>query len=146
MATASQAPVATDLQQLARDHLWMHFSRMGAYGPDHEMPIITRAEGCYVWDEHGNRYLDGLSGLFCCNAGHGRTELGEAAARQIEELDFYTLWSYAHPGAIELATRIASLTPDPLNRVFFTSGGSEAVESALKLSRAYHRVHGKGQK
>jgi len=146
MATASQAPAGTDLQQLARQHLWMHFSRMGSYGPDHEIPIITRAEGCYVYDEHGNRYLDGLSGLFCCNAGHGRTEYGEAAARQIEELDFYTLWSYAHPKAIELAARIASMTPGTLNRVFFTSGGSEAVESALKLARNYHRVHGKGQK
>src|SRR5436305_236770 len=146
MATASQAPAGTDLQQLARQHLWMHFSRMGGYGPDHEIPIITRAEGCYVYDEHGNRYLDGLSGLFCCNAGHGRTEYGEAAARQVEELDFYTLWSYAHPKAIELAARIASMTPGDLNRVFFTSGGSEAVESALKLARNYHRVHGKGQK
>jgi adenosylmethionine-8-amino-7-oxononanoate aminotransferase len=146
MATASQAPAGTDLQQLARQHLWMHFSRMGGYGPDHEIPIITRAEGCYVYDEHGNRYLDGLSGLFCCNAGHGRTEYGEAAARQVEELDFYTLWSYAHPKAIELAARIASMTPGDLNRVFFTSGGSEAVESALKLARNYHRIHGKGQK
>ncbi len=146
MATASQAPAGTDLQQMARRHLWMHFSRMGGYGPDHEIPIITRAEGCYVFDEHGNRYLDGLSGLFCVNAGHGRTEYGEAAARQVEELDFYTLWSYAHPRAIELASRIASLAPGDLNRVFFTSGGSEAVESALKLARNYHRMHGKGQK
>jgi adenosylmethionine-8-amino-7-oxononanoate aminotransferase len=146
MATASQAPAGTDLQQLARRHLWMHFSRMGSYGPDHEVPIITRAEGCYVYDEHGNRYLDGLSGLFCVNAGHGRTEYGEAAARQVEELDFYTLWSYAHPRAIELAARIAALAPGDLNRVFFTSGGSEAVESALKLARNYHRMHGKGQK
>jgi adenosylmethionine-8-amino-7-oxononanoate aminotransferase len=124
----------------------MHFSRMGTYGPDHEIPIITRADGCYVYDEHGKRYLDGLSGLFCVNAGHGRVEYGEAAARQIEELDFYTLWSYAHPRAIELAARIASLAPEGLNRVFFTSGGSEAVESALKLARNYHRLHGKGQK
>ncbi|HEX7294028.1 MAG TPA: aspartate aminotransferase family protein [Solirubrobacterales bacterium] len=146
MATASQAPAGTDLQQMARRHLWMHFSRMGAYSPDHEIPIITRAEGCYVYDEQGNRYLDGLSGLFCVNAGHGRTEYGEAAARQVEELDFYTLWSYAHPKAIELAARIASMAPGDLNRVFFTSGGSEAVESALKLARNYHRMHGKGQK
>ena len=146
MATASEAPAGIDLQQMAQRHLWMHFSRMGGYGPDHEIPIITRAEGCYVYDDHGNRYLDGLSGLFCVNAGHGRTEYGEAAARQVEELDFYILWSYAHPKAIELAARIASLAPGDLNRVFFTSGGSEAVESALKLARNYHRVHGKGQK
>ena len=147
MATAPQteSPTDTSLQELARRHLWLHFARMGAY-EDHEMPIIVRGEGCYVWDEHGNRYLDGLSGLFCVNAGHGRSELGEAAARQVEELDFYVLWSYAHPRAIELAARIASLAPYDLNRVFFTSGGSEAVESALKLARNYHRLHGKGQK
>jgi adenosylmethionine-8-amino-7-oxononanoate aminotransferase len=145
MAIASPQ-VDTELQQLARRHLWMHFSRMGGYNADHPIPIITRAEGCYVYDEHGKRYLDGLSGLFCVNAGHGRTEIGEAAARQVEELDFFTLWSYAHPRAIELAARIASLAPGELNRVFFTDGGSEAVESALKLSRNFHRMHGKGQK
>jgi adenosylmethionine-8-amino-7-oxononanoate aminotransferase len=148
MAIASQTgtSVGADLQQQAMRHLWMHFSRMGSYGPDHEIPIIARGEGCYVYDERGNRYLDGLSALFCVNAGHGRTELGEAAARQVEELDFYTLWSYAHPRAIELATRIAALAPGGLNRVFFTSGGGEAVESALKLARNYHRMLGKGQK
>jgi adenosylmethionine-8-amino-7-oxononanoate aminotransferase len=146
MATMPQEKVGSELQELARRHLWMHFSRMGGYGPDHEIPIITRGEGCYVYDQHGKRYLDGLSALFCVNAGHGRTEIGEAAARQVEELDFYTLWSYAHPRAIELAARIASLAPGDLNRVFFTSGGSEAVESAIKLSRNYHRIHGKGQK
>jgi adenosylmethionine-8-amino-7-oxononanoate aminotransferase len=138
--------VEASLQESARRHLWMHFSRMGTYSDDHEIPIITRGDGCYVYDEHGNRYLDGLSGLFCVNAGHGRTELGEAAARQVEELDFYTLWSYAHPRAIELAARIAGLAPGDLNRVFFTSGGSEAVESALKLARNFHRMRGNGQK
>jgi adenosylmethionine-8-amino-7-oxononanoate aminotransferase len=148
MAIASQTAgaVGAQLQEQAMRHLWMHFSRMGAYGRGREIPIIVRGEGCYVYDEHGNRYLDGLSALFCVNAGHGRTELGEAAARQIEELDFYTLWGFAHPRAIELASRIASLAPGDLNRVFFTSGGSEAVESALKLARNYHRLRGKGQK
>jgi adenosylmethionine-8-amino-7-oxononanoate aminotransferase len=145
MATAPQV-VDSELQKMAREHLWMHFSRMGAYSPEHEIPLITRADGCYVYDEHGNRYLDGLSALFCVNAGHGRAEYGEAAARQVEELDFFTLWSYAHPRAIELAARIAGLAPGDLNRVFFTDGGSEAVESALKLARNFHRVHGKGQK
>ena len=121
-STATPAKAATtNLQELAKRHLWMHFTRMGAYA-EAEVPIIVRGEGPYVYDEHGNRYLDGLSGLFCSNAGHGRTEIGEAAARQVEELDFTTLWSYAHPRAIELASRIASLTPGDLNRVFFTSG------------------------
>jgi adenosylmethionine-8-amino-7-oxononanoate aminotransferase len=133
------------LQELAKRHLWMHFTRMGAY-QDSEVPIITRGEGCYVYDEHGKRYLDGLSGLFCVNAGHGRAEIGEAAARQVSELDFYVLWSYAHPRAIELAKRIADLAPGDLNRVFFTSGGSEAVESAIKLARAYHQKAGSPRK
>ena len=130
------------LQEVARRHLWMHFTRMGAYGPDAEIPIIARGEGCYVYDEHGKRYLDGLSALFCVNSGHGREELADAAAAQMRELAFFTTWSYAHPRAIELAAKIASLTPAGLNRVFFTSGGSEAVESAWKLTRNYHRLRG----
>jgi adenosylmethionine-8-amino-7-oxononanoate aminotransferase len=132
----------SDLQAVARRHLWMHFTRMGGYGPDAEIPIIVRGEGCYVYDEHGRRYLDGLSALFCVNAGHGRPELADAAAAQIRELDFFTTWSYAHPRAIELAAKIAQLTPPGLERVFFTSGGSEAVESAWKLARNYHRMRG----
>src|SRR6188474_3275716 len=128
-----QMPVtASALQEQARRHLWMHFTRMGGY-EHHEVPIIVRGEGCYVYDEHGRRYLDGLSALFCVNAGHGRPELADAAAAQIRELDFFTTWSYAHPRAIELASRIAQLAPPGLERVFFTSGGSEAVESAWKL-------------
>src|SRR3954452_1569577 len=140
-ATPAVTGAQSELQELARKHLWMHFTRMGAYA-DHELPIIVRGEGSYVWDEHGKRYLDGLSALFCVNAGHGRTELGEAAAEQIKELGFYTNWSYAHPPAIELAARIADLAPGDLNRVFFTSGGSEAVESAMKLCRNWHRLNG----
>ncbi len=141
-----QAPRAgSPLQDLAKRHLWMHFTRMGAY-EDHDVPVIVRGEGCYVYDEHGKRYLDGLAALFCVNVGHGRTELGDAAAAQIKELAYYTNWSYAHPRAIELAARIAELAPGDLNRVFFTSGGSEAVESAIKLARNYHRVNGRGQR
>jgi adenosylmethionine-8-amino-7-oxononanoate aminotransferase len=131
----------SSLQELGRRHLWMHFTRMSAY-EDHEIPIITRGEGCYVYDEHGNRYLDGLSALFCVNIGHGRADIAQAGADQAKELGFFTNWSYAHPRAIELAARIADLAPGDLNRVFFTSGGSEAVESALKLSRQYHKVTG----
>jgi adenosylmethionine-8-amino-7-oxononanoate aminotransferase len=149
-STETQAPPATErgaeLQEQARRHLWMHFTRMGSFGPEHEVPIIVRGDGCYVWDIHGKRYLDGLSALFCVNSGHGRSELGDAAAAQVRELDFITVWSYAHPRAIELATRIAGLAPGDLNRVFFTNSGSEAVESALKLARSYHRKRGNGQK
>ncbi len=150
MATTPQtvpaAPDApADLQAMAKRHLWMHFTRMGAYdGVD--VPVIERGDGCYVWDTQGNRYLDGLSALFCVNAGNGRAEIGQAMAAQAAELGFITNWSYAHPRAIELAARIAGYTPGDLNRVFFTSGGSEAVESALKLARSYHRLRGEGQR
>jgi adenosylmethionine-8-amino-7-oxononanoate aminotransferase len=142
-ATAPPRSGDRALQELAKRHLWLHFARMGAYERS-DVPIIARGEGCYVYDERGKRYLDGLSALFCVNAGHGRSELAEAAAKQARELGFYTNWSYAHPPAIELAARIAALAPDDLNRVFFTSGGSEAVESAWKLVRNYHRMRGEG--
>ncbi len=129
----------------ATDHLWMHFTRMSSYR-DNEVPTIVRGEGAYVWDSHGRRYLDGLAGLFVVNAGHGRTEIAEAAAKQAAELAFFPLWSYAHPTAIELADRIAELAPGDLNRIFFTTGGSEAVESAWKLARAYFKRTGKPNK
>jgi adenosylmethionine-8-amino-7-oxononanoate aminotransferase len=145
-ATQTAKTEANALQEQAQRHLWMHFTRMGSFGPDHEVPIIVRGEGCYVWDDHGNRYLDGLSALFCVNSGHGRSELGDAMAAQVAELDFITVWSYAHPRAIELATRISTLTPGDLNRVFFTNSGSEAVESAIKLARSYHRSRGNALK
>jgi adenosylmethionine-8-amino-7-oxononanoate aminotransferase len=132
---------AEELQELARRHLWLHFSRMGELARE-ELPVIVRGEGCHVYDIHGKRYLDGLSALFCVNAGHGRQELADAAHRQASELAFYTNWNYAHPAAIELAARIAELAPGDLNRVFFTSGGSEAVDTALKLVRQYHKLTG----
>jgi adenosylmethionine-8-amino-7-oxononanoate aminotransferase len=133
------------LDAAARDHLWMHFTRLSSYAKS-PVPIIVRGEGPYVFDVHGRRYLDGLSGLFVVQAGHGRHELAQAAAKQAEELAFFPLWSYAHPTAIELADRLAGLTPGDLNRVFFTTGGSEAVESAFKLARSYFKRVGQPTK
>jgi adenosylmethionine-8-amino-7-oxononanoate aminotransferase len=134
------APETLDLQKAARDHLWLHFTRMGG---DAEVPIIVRGDGCYLEDSGGKRYLDALAGLFSVNIGYGYgEEMGEAAAAQMRELPFYTNWSYAHPRAIELASEVASLAPGDLNRVFFVSGGSEAVESAWKLARQYYTARG----
>jgi adenosylmethionine-8-amino-7-oxononanoate aminotransferase len=127
-----------DLQQAARDHLWLHFTRMGGYR-DGEVPVIVSGDGCYLTDSKGKRYLDALAGLFSVNLGYGfGEEIGQAALEQMRELPFYTNWSYAHPRAIELATELASLSPGDLNRAFFVSGGSEAVESAWKLARQYY--------
>jgi adenosylmethionine-8-amino-7-oxononanoate aminotransferase len=139
---ATRLDAARALQTAARRHLWMHFSRMGGYGVDHEVPVIERGEGAYVWDAHGRRYLDGLAGLFVVQVGHGRHELAEAAAKQASQLAYFPIWSYAHPTSITLAERLAALAPGDLNRVFFTTGGSEAVESAWKLARQYFRTIG----
>ena len=134
MSITQGALSADELRRLANDHLWLHFTNMG--GP--EPPIIVRGDGCYLEDVHGKRYLDGLAGLFSVNIGYGfGEEIGQAALEQMRELPFYTNWTYAHPRAIELAAEVASLAPGDLNRVFFVSGGSEAVESAWKLARQY---------
>src|SRR4051794_1969497 len=147
MATIDSAPSTrtADVQELAKRHLWMHFTRMGAYD-EADVPIIVRGEGCYVWDDHGNRYLDGLSALFCVNIGHGRVEVAQAGADQARELDFFNNWSYAHPRAIELAERIARLAPGDLNRLLFTNTGSQARESAIRLVRQYPKLTGNPQK
>jgi adenosylmethionine-8-amino-7-oxononanoate aminotransferase len=131
-----------ELQRAARDHLWLHFTRMGGYAKT-EVPVIVRGEGCYLEDSNGKRYLDALAGLFAVNIGYSYgEEVGQAALEQMRELPFYTNWSYAHPRAIELAAQVAELAPGDLTRVFFVSGGSEAVESAWKLARQYHSARG----
>ena len=138
-------PENSELSNQARRHLWMHFSRLATY-ETHEVPVIVRGEGAYVWDQHGKKYLDGLAGLFTSQLGHGRTELAEAGAKQAGTLAYFPLWTYAHPKAIELAERLAGYAPGDLDRVFFTSGGSEAVESAWKLARQYFRMTGQPQR
>jgi adenosylmethionine-8-amino-7-oxononanoate aminotransferase len=138
----TNAHTPAELSDLAHRHLWMHFSRLGSYGTDNPVRVMTRGKGCYVYDATGKRYLDGLAGLFAVQIGHGRKELAEAAARQAETLDYFPIWTYAHEPGIELAARLADLAPADLNRTFFTTGGSEAVESALKLARAYFKAIG----
>jgi adenosylmethionine-8-amino-7-oxononanoate aminotransferase len=135
-----------DYQAAGRDHLWLHFTRHSTYEKGGEMPLIVRGEGHKIWDSHGREYIDGLAGLFVVQVGHGREELAEAAARQAKELAFFPLWSFAHPRAVELADRIAAMAPGDLNRVFFTTGGGEAVESAWKLAKQYFKLTGKPNK
>jgi adenosylmethionine-8-amino-7-oxononanoate aminotransferase len=143
------APVTAEdaaLQAKARDHLWMHFARQSVMEDGHGVPIITKGEGHHIWDSHGRKYIDGLSGLFVVNAGHGRKRLAEAAAKQAEQLAFFPIWSYAHPNAIELADRLAHYAPGDLNRVFFSTGGGEAVETAFKLAKYYWKLQGRPTK
>jgi adenosylmethionine-8-amino-7-oxononanoate aminotransferase len=120
----------------------MHFTRMGGYA-NAPVPTIVRGDGARIWDSRGKRYLDALAGLFVVQAGHGRTELAEAAYKQASELAFFPIWSYAHPHAIELAERLADHAPGDLNKVFFTTGGGEAVETAWKLAKQYFKATGR---
>jgi adenosylmethionine-8-amino-7-oxononanoate aminotransferase len=141
MSTGYSKDEIAALQEKAKRHLWLHFTRMSSY-TDSEVQVIVKGEGQYVYDQHGKRYLDGLAGLFVSQIGHGRTEVAEAGARQASELAYFPLWSYAHPQAIELAERLAAMAPGDLNRVFFTTSGSEAVESAWKLAKQYFKAIG----
>ena len=151
-ADVSAAPrIYTDaenatLQQKAKDHLWMHFSRQSVLESGHGVPIITKGLGHHIWDSNGKKYIDGLSGLFTVNAGHGRKRLAQVAAKQSEELAFFPIWSYAHPSAIELADRLAANAPGDLNRVFYSTGGGEAVETAFKLAKYYWKLQGRPTK
>jgi len=142
MTIPATALSADELQRAAREHLWLHFTRMTELR-DAEIPIIVRGDGCHLEDLDGKRYLDALAGLFAVQIGYSYgEEMGQAALEQMRELPFYTNWSYAHPRAIELAREIARLAPGDLNRVFFVSGGSEAVEAAWKLARQFHAARG----
>jgi adenosylmethionine-8-amino-7-oxononanoate aminotransferase len=139
-------PGRDSLAESARDHLWMHFTRHSTFESGGHVPVIVRGEGAYIYDDAGRRYLDGLAGLYVVQVGHGRQELADAAAMQARELAFFPLWSYAHPRAIELAERLAGYAPGDLNRVFFTTGGGEAVESAWKLAKQYWKLRGRPTK
>jgi adenosylmethionine-8-amino-7-oxononanoate aminotransferase len=133
------------LNAKATDHLWMHFARQSSLAKG-TVPIIVKGEGHHIWDSNGKQYFDALSGLFVVAAGHGRRELAEAAAKQAETLAFFPIWGYTHPGAIELADRLADYAPGDLNKVFFATGGGEAVESAFKLAKHYWKLQGKPMK
>ena len=139
----STANLTTELGAKADRYLWGHFAR---HGVGNTPPIITRGEGVHIWDSNGKRYIDGLSGLFVVQVGHGREEIAEALKKQAETLEFFPLWSYATPLAIELAERLAGYAPGDLNRVFFTTGGGDAVESAWKLAKQYFKLTGKPDK
>jgi len=145
-ASAGVSPTASistaALVESAAAHLWPHFSRLSAIAAG-DLPVIVRGDGAYIWDATGHRVLDGLAGLFVVQVGHGRAELAEAARKQAEQLAFFPIWGHAHPSAIELAERVAGLAPGDLNRVFFTTGGGEAVESAWKLAKQYFKAVGK---
>jgi adenosylmethionine-8-amino-7-oxononanoate aminotransferase len=133
-----------ELRARARRHLGPHFTRKPAW--DSEFPIFVSGEGSYLIDTEGERYLDGLAGLFCVNMGHGRSDIASAAAEQVGTLAYASNWGMAHPPAIEAASLIAELAPGDLGTTFFVNSGSEAVETAVKFARQYHRSQGQPQR
>lgn len=108
--------------------------------------ILVSAEGVHYTTADGRKILDGVAGLWCVNAGHGRKEIAQAVERQLQTLDYATAFQMGHPGAFELAARLARIAPPGLDRVFFVNSGSEAVDTALKIALAYHRARGEGQR
>ena len=123
---------------------WMPFSGNRAFKEDPR--LLVKAEGVYYWNHKGEKLIDGSSGLFCCALGHGRKEIADAVAKQLTTLDYASPFQMGHAGSFEVARRVADLTPDDLNHVFFVNSGSEAIDTALKISIAYHRARGDGQR
>ncbi len=128
--------------QLSLDEYWMPFTPNRDF--KHDPKMVVRAEGMYLWSDHGDKLLDGSSGLFCVNAGHGRRQIADAVGAQLRELDFIAPFTRGHPKQFQLATRVAELTPGDLNRIFFVNSGSEAVDTAMKVALAYHQARGQG--
>jgi adenosylmethionine-8-amino-7-oxononanoate aminotransferase len=133
------------LEELAREHLWMPFNPIND-ARSHRVPVIVSGDGCHLTDAGGNRYLDTFASICCVAVGHGRAEILDEAVAAVRNLPYADIWQRSHPVAIELAAQIAELAPEGVERVFFTSGGSEAVESAVKLARQYNQVRGKPRK
>ena len=126
------------------ENLMLHFT---PHAEDwSKLPVIVSGEGCYVTDDKGRSYVDGLAGLFTTQVGNGRTEIAEAAAGQMKDLGFFPNWSFQHPKSLELAEKLAQIAPGDLDTSFFVSSGSEAVETAIKLARQYHKANGDAER
>jgi beta-alanine--pyruvate transaminase len=126
------------------DAFWMPYTANRQFKANPR--LLARAKGMYYWTSDGREVLDGVAGLWCVNAGHGRREITEAVTAQLETMEFAPTFQMGHPIAFELANRLAKIAPPGLDRVFFTNSGSEAVDTALKIAIAYHRARGAGQR
>jgi len=125
-------------------HHWMPFTANRAFQDAPRM--LVQAEGVAYRSHDGRRILDGVSGLFCCSAGHGRREIADAVARQLREMDYAPHFQFGHPSSFELAARLARITPGDLDQILFCNSGSEAIDSALKIVMAYHHANAEGHR
>ncbi len=134
--------MSTSLSRADLEAFWMPFTANRQFKAHPR--LIVRAQGMHYWTHDGRKILDGTSGLWCVNAGHGRPEITQAVSQQLTTLDYAPTFQMGHPLAFELAGRLAQLTPGDLDHVFFTNSGSESVDTALKIALAYHRARGEG--
>lgn len=132
------------LTQAQLDSHWMAFSANRQFKKDPR--IIVAADGAYYTDAEGRKIFDGLSGLWTCGLGHNVPQINEAVSNQMKELDYSPAFQFGHVKSFQLAERITEFMPEGLNRVFFTNSGSEAVETSLKIARAYWRKMGQPSK
>ena len=132
------------ISQAQLDAHWMAFTGNREFKKDPR--IIVSAEGNYYTDADGRKIFDGLSGLWCCGAGHSRPEITEAVSKQLKQLDYAPAFQFGHPKAFQLAEKIVEFMPKGINRVFYTGSGSEAAETSLKMARAYWRKKGLASK
>jgi adenosylmethionine-8-amino-7-oxononanoate aminotransferase len=133
--------ISPALRELGEAHFWPHARMAGDLSSPGAVKIVTRGEGVWVYDERGRRYFDSLSGMWLVGIGHGRREIGDAVAAQISRIG-YAPDGTVHPATLQLAARVARVSPDPGSRVFFVSGGSEGVETAMKMAKKFHRNRG----
>ena len=142
-AAVPSADEGLRLHRQAAEHLWLAYARPGALADGSEPPLLVRSEGVYLWDEQGRRYLDGIGALEACVAGHSQPSLAAAAAAQMTTMPFIDVFRYVSPPAVALAARLAAITPGDLQYVHFTPGGSEAVETAIKIAKQYQQLAGR---
>src|SRR4051794_40013971 len=146
VVAAVAMPEGAEMRRAIADNVWLHFTQMREYaeGGRLEHPtVIVRGEGSHLWDADGNEYIDGLAGLFCVNVGYGRREIVQAMVAQLEQIHFVSPFSFPNVPGTVLADRLAKISPTGEgSRTFFVTGGSEAVETALKVAKAYQRNRG----
>jgi beta-alanine--pyruvate transaminase len=143
-SSPAESPGVPAAAENALDAFWMPFTANRQFKANPR--LLARAEGMYYWTADGREVLDGVAGLWCVNAGHGRREIAEAVAAQLNTMEYAPTFQMGHPLAFQLATRLARLAPPGLDRVFFTNSGSESVDTALKIAIAYQRARGAGQR
>ena len=142
MASAETGhPPMEELQQIALSHFWPHSQQVSDLEKSDGLHVVTEGEGCWVTDTEGRRFIDVLAGMFLVNVGYGRREIADAVREQLQRVHYAPESTTSVP-TLKLVAKLASLAPDKNSRVFLTSGGSEAVESALKIAKAYHRQKG----